>query len=111
MQLVHPVAVQKATKALPNSDILGLASELLKAIADPTRMRILASLRAAEELCVCDLAAVLKMSESAISHQLRLLRQTHLVGSRKEGRQVFYRLADAHVDSILDCALEHARET
>jgi ArsR family transcriptional regulator, lead/cadmium/zinc/bismuth-responsive transcriptional repressor len=110
VQCVHPKAVAKARKGLPaEPDILG-ASELLKAVADPTRMKILAALRSARELCVCDISAVVAMSESAVSHQLRLLRSVNLVTPRKEGRQVFYQLSDAHVSSILSCALEHAQE-
>jgi ArsR family transcriptional regulator, lead/cadmium/zinc/bismuth-responsive transcriptional repressor len=107
---VNARAVAKATKLLPSDKDTLVASELLKAIADPTRMRILSALRVAEELCVYDIAAVVAMSESAVSHQLRLLRSVNLVTPRKEGRQVFYRLSDAHVSSILNCALEHARE-
>jgi ArsR family transcriptional regulator, lead/cadmium/zinc/bismuth-responsive transcriptional repressor len=107
---VNPRAVAKATKHLPNDKDTHAASELLKAVADPTRMRILSALRSAEELCVYDIASVVSMSESAVSHQLRLLRSVNLVTPRKEGRQVFYRLSDAHVSSILNCALEHARE-
>jgi ArsR family transcriptional regulator, lead/cadmium/zinc/bismuth-responsive transcriptional repressor len=107
---VNPRAVAKATKNLPNDRDTLAASELLKAIADPTRMRILSALRSAEELCVFDIANVVTMSESAVSHQLRLLRSVNLVTPRKEGRQVFYRLSDGHVSSILNCALEHARE-
>lgn len=84
---------------------------MLKAIADPTRMRILAALQAADELCVYDISAVVNMSESAVSHQLRVLRSVNLVTSRKESRQVFYRLADDHVTLVLRCALEHAQES
>jgi ArsR family transcriptional regulator, lead/cadmium/zinc/bismuth-responsive transcriptional repressor len=109
-QLVNPRAVAQAKKNLPTSKDTLVASELLKAIADPTRMRILSALRAADELCVYDITAVVAMSESAVSHQLRLLRAVNLVTPRKEGRQVFYRLSDGHVASILNCALEHARE-
>lgn len=110
VQITHPKAVAKARQGLPQENHLIGASELLKAIADPTRMRILAALQAAQELCVCDIAAVVVMSESAVSHQLRVLRSVKLVASRKESRQVFYRLADDHVTSILSCALEHAQE-
>lgn len=110
IQLIHPKSVAKAKSGLPKTRALLGATELLKAIADPTRMKILAALRAADELCVCDIAVVVEMSESAISHQLRLLREVNLVTSHKEGRQVFYQLSDDHVSSILDCALEHARE-
>jgi ArsR family transcriptional regulator, lead/cadmium/zinc/bismuth-responsive transcriptional repressor len=110
VQLVHPKAVAKAKAGLPKAKDVSVASELLKAVADPTRMKILAALRAAGELCVCDIAVVVEMSESAVSHQLRLLREVNLVTARKEGRQVFYQLSDDHVSSILNCALEHAQE-
>jgi DNA-binding transcriptional ArsR family regulator len=110
IQLVHPKAVAKAKAGLPKAKDVSVASELLKAVADPTRMKILAALRTAGELCVCDIAVVVEMSESAVSHQLRLLRDVNLVTSRKVGRQVFYQLSDDHVSSILNCALEHARE-
>ena len=108
--ILHPAAVAMAKGAMPPEELIGGASELLKAVADPTRMRILVALQAAGELCVCDLSAVLGMSDSAVSHQLRVLREVNLVASRKESRQVFYRLSDAHVGSILRCALEHAAE-
>lgn len=107
---INAQAVAKAKKHLPSDKDTLLASELLKAIADPTRMRMLSALRSAEELCVYDIASVVNMSESAVSHQLHLLRSVNLVTPRKEGRQVFYRLSDGHVSSILNCALEHARE-
>lgn len=110
VRLVHPEAVAKAKEGLPVGARLLVATELLKAVADPTRMRILLALRAAQELCVCDISVVVGMSESAVSHQLRLLREVNLVSNRKEGRQAFYRLSDDHVTSILVCALEHAGE-
>lgn len=110
VRLVHPEAVARARQGMPAPGAIAGASELLKAVADPTRMRILSALWSVEELCVCDIAAVVGMSESAVSHQLRFLRSINLVTFRKEGRQAFYRLADAHVTSILRCALEHAAE-
>ncbi|MER3483010.1 MAG: transcriptional regulator [Meiothermus sp.] len=108
--VVDPAAVEKARAGLPSEALVGGASELLKAVADPTRMRILSALRAAGELCVGDLAGVVGMSESAVSHQLRLLRGVRLVEARKESCHVFYRLADGHVATILRYALEHAGE-
>lgn len=108
--VLHPAAVAMARGAMPPAELIGGASELLKAVADPTRMRILVALQAAGELCVCDLSAVLGMSDSAVSHQLRVLRGADLVASRKESRQVFYRLADDHVGAMLRGALEHALE-
>jgi ArsR family transcriptional regulator len=106
---VHPHAVAVAQHAIPDDTFVQIASGLLKAVADPTRLKILSAL-AATELCVCDLSVVTHVSESAVSHQLRLLREHRLVTPRKEGRVVYYALADAHVTSLLESALEHARE-
>ncbi|GGS01034.1 ArsR/SmtB family transcription factor [Deinococcus sedimenti] len=105
----HPDAVARAQAALPSSAAVEAASALLKAVADPTRLRLLAAL-AAEELCVHDLALVAGISESAASHQLRLLRAHRLVGYRKAGRTVYYHLADQHVTLLLQNALDHAQE-
>ena len=105
----HPETVDRARQAVPDDRCVEDASALLKAVADPTRLRMLSAL-SAEELCVHDLALVVGVSESATSHQLRLLRAHRLVAPRKEGRTVYYRLADAHVTLLLANALEHARE-
>ncbi len=106
---VHPEAVQKAKLTMPDERFVEEASALLKAVADPTRLRLLSALNTGE-LCVCDLAAVVGISESAVSHQLRLLRAHRLVTFRKEGRIAFYRLLDHHVTVLIGSALEHARE-
>lgn len=105
----HPEAVARAKRAVPDEDCVNDASALLKAVADPTRLRMLSAL-SAEELCVHDLALVAGISESATSHQLRLLRAHRLVASRKVGRAVYYHLADQHVTLLIGNALEHARE-
>ena len=105
----HPEAVAKAQNAMPGVDNVLEASLLLKAVADPTRLRILSAL-SATELCVCDLAALTEISESAVSHQMRLLRERRLVNWEKRGREVYYRLADEHVTQLISSALEHARE-
>ena len=89
-------------------EVAGL-SELFGVLADETRTKIVYVLAEAE-LCVCDLAAVIGMSESAVSHQLRLLRTGRVVTHRKEGRVAYYRLLDAHVTTLIENALEHARE-
>src|SRR5215510_14067423 len=81
-------------------------AETFKALADPTRVRILHALSHAE-LCVGDLAAVLEMSESAVSHQLRLLRSLRVVRGRREGKLVFYTLDDEHVTRLFQISLEH----
>jgi len=77
---------------------------------DPTRLRIIHALSIKKELCVCDLAAIAGLSVSAVSHQLRLLRDRNLVASRRDGRMVYYRLFDAHVSEIMKTGLEHAQE-
>lgn len=89
-------------------EVAGL-SELFKALADETRSRILYVLSRGE-LCVCDLSAILEMSLPAISHHLRLLRIMRLVDTRKDGKQVFYHLADDHVLQLIKVALEHYAE-
>jgi ArsR family transcriptional regulator, lead/cadmium/zinc/bismuth-responsive transcriptional repressor len=106
---VHPEAVQRARQAMPDTQAVENASALLKAVADPTRLRLLSALNTAE-LCVCDLAAVVGISESAVSHQLRLLRAHRLVAYRKEGRIAYYSLLDHHVTVLIGSALDHARE-
>jgi len=84
-------------------------AQLFKALGDPNRLRILWAL-AESEMCVCDIAAFLKISESAVSHQLRLLRQLHLVSNRRQGPVLYYRLNDDHVSQLIRVALEHIRE-
>ncbi|MFB9084316.1 ArsR/SmtB family transcription factor [Deinococcus wulumuqiensis] len=106
---VHPEAVAQARAALPDEAHVAAATSFLKLLGDPTRLKLLSAL-SATELCVCDLAAVVGLSESAVSHQLRLLRTGRLVAFRKAGRVVYYRLADEHVTTLLRSALEHARE-
>lgn len=106
---VHPEAVARVRTALPDAACVEAATSLLKMVADPTRLRILSALNI-EELCVCDLAAIAGISESAVSHQLRLLRAHRLVSFRKEGRVVYYRLLDQHITSLIGNAIDHAKE-
>ncbi len=106
---IHPEAVQVARAALGGALRLERALLMLKALADETRLRILVSL-AATELCVCDLAVLTEVSESAVSHQLRSLKDSSLVSSDKRGRVVYYRLADDHVRLLLENLLSHANE-
>lgn len=96
--------------AVPERDTLLEAVSLLKGFADETRLRLLCLLRDGE-VCVHDLVEALDISQSGVSHQLRILRDAHLVAYRKEGRHVFYRLADAHVERLLDNALSHGAES
>lgn len=108
-RIIHEERVERARQAqLPPREIEQMTL-LFKAAADASRLRILLAL-AQEEMCVCDLAAFLEISESAVSHQLRLLRQISLVASRREGVVLYYRLADGHVEALVRVALEHIRE-
>lgn len=109
IRCIHPASVARANLGRTEESVLETAAALLSAMADPTRIKILDALRMGE-LCVCDLAAVLGITVSAVSHQLRLLRTARLVRARKDGKVVFYTLDDDHVEQILDMALEHCRE-
>ena len=90
-------------------EILDQIAELFKGFADPTRVHIL-SLLARSELCVTDIAEAVELSQSAISHQLRMLKQMHLIKYRREGKNILYSLADDHVKTILEMGLEHVLE-
>ena len=104
--IVHegPVAAAKAAEA-PVARLLGLA-ELFKVLGDPSRLRILNALGAAE-LCVCDLSTALDMSQSAVSHQLAILRGARLVRARRDGKSMFYSLDDQHVGQIVEIGRAH----
>lgn len=106
---VNEAHVRSARKVLsPDREILSLA-ETFRTLGDPTRVKVLQAL-SVEELCVCDLAKLLGVSESATSHQLRVLRSQRLVRYRKEGKMAFYSLDDAHIDALMKVALRHVRE-
>jgi ArsR family transcriptional regulator len=107
--VVHEETVRAAKKRLLPGRIVRGVAELFKVMGDPTRAQIVHAL-AYEELCVCDLAAVLGMNVSAVSHHLRVLRNLHLVKFRKEGRIVYYSLDDAHVISLVTEGLKHVKE-
>ncbi len=94
---------------LPESQDIQELSETFKVLSDPTRLKIVLAL-ANEEMCVCDLAALINISVSAISHQLRLLRSMRLVSYRKEGKMVYYRLDDDHVENLIKEASRHVGE-
>jgi len=91
---------------MPNEDLLYDLANFFKVLGDSTRVRILMALDVSE-LCVCDLADALSMTKSAVSHQLRALRQARLVRYRKEGKNVFYSLDDEHVRAVIEMALVH----
>lgn len=106
---VHEEIVGKVEKAMPNEQQLIDLSEFFKVFGDSTRIKILYVL-SQSEMCVCDIAKLLQMGQSAISHQLRLLKQMRLVSFRREGKAVFYRLADSHIQTILAQGMEHISE-
>lgn len=106
---VHQDKVDQVRSLLPNETSLSALSELFRMLGDETRIRILYVLFESE-VCVCDLAQLLGMTQSAISHQLRLLKQGHLVKSRRDGKTVFYSLADDHVYTLLKIGTEHIDE-
>ena len=109
VRCISPGKVRKLAKSLPHSDALNRLSDVFQILSDPNRLRVLYCL-SHEEVCVCDLSAVLGMSVSAISHQLRLLRALRLVKSRREGRIMYYSLLDEHVAKLMEMGLEHERE-
>lgn len=96
-------------QTIPDKQTMEDIAELFKAFGDPTRVHIL-SLLAREELCVGDIAEAVAISQSAISHQLRILKQMHLIKFRRDGKNVLYSLADDHVKTILETGLEHVLE-
>ena len=105
----HEDIIAKVNETMPDEEILYDLAELFKIFGDSTRIKILYVLFEAE-MCVCDIAQLLGMTQSAISHQLRALKQSKLVKYRREGKTVFYSLADDHVRSILDQGMEHVAE-
>ena len=106
---VHQDVVNKVKQDMPQDETLYDLAELFKVFGDSTRIKILYALFEAE-LCVCDIAQLLSVSQTAVSHQLRVLKINKLVKFRKEGKNVFYSLADDHVRRIIDQGIEHVEE-
>ena len=106
---IHSDRLEKVRAGLPDEDELYDLAELFKVFGDSTRIRILYVLFQSE-LCVCDLAEALQMTQSAISHQLRILKQMRLVKFRRDGKSVLYSLADSHIETILAQGMEHIGE-
>ena len=106
--IIDEVRVKRAQQALLEGLTATNLADMFKALADPTRVRII-SILDKTELCVCDLAATLGMTQSAVSHQLRLMRQMRLVKNRKAGRMVYYSLDDEHIHDLFLRGLEHIR--
>ncbi|MDF2675257.1 MAG: transcriptional regulator, ArsR family [Clostridiales bacterium] len=106
--IIHPESIESVkSKMISDSETLSL-SEIFKALCDTTRVKILYAL-SINELCVCDIAEIIGVSQSAVSHQLRVLRTMRLVKYRKEGKSVYYSLNDQHVVDLFNQGLEHIR--
>lgn len=106
---LHADVVEQKRAAMPDQNTLYDLSDFFKIFGDSTRMSILFAIDG-EPLCVCDIAELLGMTKSAVSHQLKILRQSDLITYRKSGKNVFYSLADDHVRDIIEKALEHIKE-
>ena len=106
---VHEEIVKQVNEEIPDEEMLYDLADFFKVFADSTRIKILYVLLCSE-MCVCDLAQILSMTQSAISHQLRTLKQMDLVKNRRDGKTVFYSLADEHIKSILSQGMEHINE-
>jgi ArsR family transcriptional regulator len=109
-QFVHAEAIQKVHDSTPEEETLYRLSDFFRMLGDTTRMRILHALFVTE-MCVCDLSEILGVSQSAVSHQLKTLRQFGVVTYRREGKAAFYSLKDEHVKQIIDIGLQHADES
>ena len=107
--LVHDQKVQEVLKEMPSEETLKELADFYKVFGDATRVKILFVLLQAE-MCVCDLAEALGMTQSAISHKLRVLKQMKLVKNRREGKTVYYSLADCHIQNIISQGMEHILE-
>ena len=108
-EVIHSDVVETVKKDMPDETELYDLSDFFKILGDSTRAKIICALDQ-NELCVCDLAVLLGMTKSAISHQLSILRQNNLVKNRREGKVVYYSLADDHIKEIYEKGLEHIRE-
>ncbi len=106
---VHEEAVAHSRSRMPDDGLLGELGEFFKTFGDSTRIRIVSALIGGE-LCVCDIAAALDMTVSAVSHQLRVLRQAKIVRTRRDGKQIYYSIEDQHVGILYSVALDHLRE-
>lgn len=105
----HASELERMAKDMPDVATLYELSDFFKILGDSTRINILFAIDG-EPLCVCDIAALLGMTKSAVSHQLKVLRQSNLITYKKSGKNVFYTLADEHVRDIIEKALEHIKE-
>lgn len=107
--IIHKDSVEKAKKDLKDDETLMCMADFYKALSDSTRIKII-NLLDNNELCVCDISVLLNMTKSAVSHQLKNLKEMNLIKSRKVGKEVFYSLADRHVKEVFEISVEHVLE-
>lgn len=107
--VIHKDVVERVRESIPEEEVLYDLAELFKVFGDSTRIKILCALFEAE-MCVCDIASLLNITQSAISHQLRVLKSNRLVKYRREGKVVYYSLDDDHIKHIFDAGLSHISE-
>ncbi len=105
---VNEPVVQQVVKQLPEEETILQIADMFKALSDPTRLKIVMALLQHPELCVCDLSVISNLSDSAVSHQLRMLRHLKIVSNRREGKIVYYRLSDDHVRQLVSNSIDHA---
>lgn len=108
-EIIHEELVNKVKSTFPKDEMIFDLADFYKIFGDTTRVKILYALDKSE-LCVCDISALLGMSVSAVSHQLRTLRESDLVRTKRQGKVIYYSLADDHVKSILECGIDHISE-
>jgi len=111
VECVEPERVASVVARLPSERLSQELAETFRVLADPGRLRLIVALLEGGELCVCDIAAATGLSQTACSHNLRLLRQSRLVRYRKGGRNVYYTLDDAHIRVLLDVGLQHVQHS
>ena len=107
--VIHEETVAAVCDRLPEDEVIMDLADAFKAFSDFTRLKILLALLNSE-MCVCDIAAVLGMTKSAVSHQLKTLKQNNLVRSRREGKVIYYSIADGHVETMISNGMEHVLE-
>lgn len=108
-EIVHKEIIDKVRPKMPQPQVLEKLSDFYKVMGDGTRIKILWALEESE-MCVCDIAALLDMTKSAVSHQLKSLKNANLVKNRREGKHIYYSLDDRHVNKVLEMGLEHVNE-
>lgn len=109
LQHIHQDIVQQLTPLLPDEDKMIQMADFFKVLSNTTRIKILQAL-SLNELCVCDISSLLNMTDSAISHQLKILKSANLVRNRRDGKTVYYSLYDNHVQTLLNQTFEHINE-